>query len=150
RSVAYGEMQRIITEEEPERPSTRLKRKSTMANPAKAHITSRESKIESDLDWVVMKCLEKDRARRYETASALTTDIEHYLRNEAVVARPPSVVYRLTKAVRRNKLTVAAAMALTLALFGGLVSTSWQAVRARRAESAAKQETAKAIAAEKK
>src|SRR5262245_8133031 len=97
RSVAYGEMQRIILEEQPEKPSTRLRRKSALAEPAKSQIENRKSKIENDLDWIVMKCLEKDRNRRYETANGLASDLKRHLSDEPVVARPPSAAYRLQK-----------------------------------------------------
>jgi len=120
RSVAYREMQRIIVEEEPERPSTRL-RKTLLG---KSEIPNPKSEMDSDLDWIVMKCLEKDRNRRYETANGLAHDIERHLNNEPVVARPPSKLYRLGKLVSRNKLAFAAAGAVTAAILIGLsVST---------------------------
>jgi tetratricopeptide (TPR) repeat protein len=130
RSLAYGEMQRVIAEEEPERPSTRL-RKSAVA---KSKIPNPKSEIDSDLDWIVMKCLEKDRARRYDTANGLAMDIQRHLNNEPIVARPPSAAYRFQKMVRRNKLKFAtAAFAVGVLLLAVLVS-AWQAVKATRAE----------------
>ena len=97
--------------------------------------------LSTDLDWIVMKCLEKDRSRRYETASALAADIQRHLRNEPVTARPPSAIYRLQKAVRRNKIAFAAALAVILSLLGGMAATSWQAIRANRAEKAQARQT---------
>jgi len=137
RSVAYGEMQRIIAEEEPERPSTRLKRRLTI----KSEIRNPKSEIDSDLDWIVMKCLEKDRNRRFETASNMAADITRFLNGEPVVARPPSTAYRLQKMVRRNKLQCAAAAFVLLVLVVAVVVSRWQAVKATRAEQQARQQT---------
>src|SRR6185369_5383036 len=78
--------------------------------------------------------LEKDRTRRYETASALATDLQRHLNDEPVVARPPSKLYRVQKLVRRKKLAVAAVAAVTTALMMGVVASRWQALRATRAE----------------
>jgi tetratricopeptide (TPR) repeat protein len=131
RSVAYGEMQRIIVEEEPERPSTRLKKK-LLSFP---EIRNLKSGIDPDLDWIVMKCLEKDRNRRYETATGLAADLRRHLNNEPVAACPPSATYRLQKFARRNKLKFAAASVALAAVIGGLLVSTWQAMRATRAES---------------
>src|SRR5438874_5260375 len=108
------EMRRTIREQEPDRPSTRL---STMAageltTVAKHRHTDAPRLIHlvrGDLDWIVMKCLEKDRTRRYETANGLASDIQRHLNNEPVAARPPSTAYRFQKLVRRNKLAFAGA-----------------------------------------
>ena len=87
--------------------------------------------VEPDLDWIVMKAIEKDRTRRYETANGLAMDLQRHLSNEPVVARPPSNLYRFQKLVRRNKFIVAAVGAVAAALIVGLgVSTSLD--RARR------------------
>jgi serine/threonine protein kinase len=135
RSVSYGEMQRIITEEEPERPSTRL-RKMTKAPRAPAlensALRTAHSAIDPDLDWIVMKCLEKDRDRRYETANGLVADLQRHLNNEAILARPPSATYRFKKLVRRNKLVFGASAVVVLALIGSVTMSSWQAARANR------------------
>ena len=80
-----------------------------------------------------MKCLEKDRTRRYETANGVAQDIERHLKHEPVVARPPSMGYRLQKSFRRNKLVFTAAGAVGLALVLGVVVSSWQAFRATEA-----------------
>ncbi|MEO8426841.1 MAG: protein kinase [Verrucomicrobiota bacterium] len=94
--------------------------------------------LRGDLDWIVMKCLEKDRARRYETANGLAMDLKRHLNNEPVVARPPSAAYRLQKAWRRNKLALSAVGAVACALLLGVVVSTWQAVRATNAERAEK------------
>jgi hypothetical protein len=146
--VAYREMQRIIVEEEPERPSTRLKKKAVTG--AAAPLVTRHSSLATDLDWIVMKCLEKDRDRRYETANGLAADIQRHLNTEPIIARPPNAVYRLQKAIRRNRLAFAAALAVALTLLVGIAATSWQAVRAGRAESAARLQAAEAASAEKR
>jgi hypothetical protein len=95
--------------------------------------------LQGDLDCIVLKCLEKDRTRRYETANGLALDLKRHLNNETVIARPPSSVYRFQKLVRRNKVAFAAGVAITAALLLGLMASTWQAVRAKRAEQQAKE-----------
>ncbi len=129
RSVEYGEMRRIILEEEPERPSTYLRRTALDKPPSQAA----PHPFATDLDWIVMKCLEKDRSRRYETANGLATDLRRHLKNEPITARPPSVTYRLGKAMHRNKLSFAAGLAVLLALLAGLAGTVWQSKARLRA-----------------
>jgi WD40 repeat protein/serine/threonine protein kinase len=118
------EMRKIIREREPLTPSARLTKESETAkrNDPTRHLTpdTRHLPIDPDLDWIVMKCLEKDRTRRYETASALAADLKRHLENEPVIARPPSAVYRLHKAWRRNKLVYTSGVAVFLALAVGL------------------------------
>src|SRR5438094_5338609 len=87
--------------------------------------------LRGDLDWIVMKCLEKDRARRYDTASGLARDVQRHLDNEPVVARPPSNLYRFQKLVRRNKLAFAAASAVVAALMIGLTVSTVMYLRAQ-------------------
>jgi len=129
RSAAFDEMLRIIREEEPPRPSVRLSTIDTLQAVA-AHRKTEPRKLSNvvrgELDWIVMKALEKDRARRYETADGFAADIRRYLNNEAVVACPPSAAYRFRKFARRNKAVLATASAITLALLLGLFGTSWQ------------------------
>jgi len=144
RSVGYHEMQRIIVEEEPERPSTRVLK--TPRGIAPSQLATRHSPLATDLDWIVMKCLEKDRARRYETANGLATDLKRHLNNEPVVARPPSAAYRLQKAIRRNKLAFAAGATVAAALVVGIGVSTWQAIEAGRARDAEKQERLRADA----
>jgi serine/threonine protein kinase/tetratricopeptide (TPR) repeat protein len=118
-------MRHTIREKEPLRPSTRL---STMLDADLTDVAKRHGAeppklvhlIRGDLDWIVMKSLEKDRTRRYETANGLAMDIRRHLNNETVVARPPSSAYRFQKLVRRNKLAFAAAGAITAVLVIGL------------------------------
>jgi eukaryotic-like serine/threonine-protein kinase len=142
RSVGYNEMQRIIMEEEPERPSTRLRQKSTMASTSSISSTpvlsTNYSRLSTDLDWIVMKCLEKDRARRYETANGLATDLQRHLNHEPVAARPPSRLYELEKIVRRHWVGFCAASAVLAALALGATVSTWQAVRASRQSDLAK------------
>ena len=88
--------------------------------------------MRGDLDWIVMKALEKDRARRYDTAAALALDLERHLRSEAVLAAPPTIGYRLGRTIRRHSIFVGVAAAITLLLAAGVVSTSLQVVRANR------------------
>jgi len=136
RSVGYGEMQRIIAEEEPERPSTRLRKTTSAADasaPQNSTLRTPHSTIDPDLDWIVMKCLEKDRARRYETANGLVADIQRHLNNEPVTARPPSASYRFQKFVRRNKLQFAVGAFAAAALVVALAVSSWQAIRVTHA-----------------
>lgn len=85
------------------------------------------SLLRGDLDWVVMKCLEKQRERRYETANGLARDIQRYLANEAVEARPPSTGYRMKKFIHRNRAMVAAVSAVAVALVIGIIGFAWQA-----------------------
>src|SRR5262249_52916359 len=90
--------------------------------------------LKGDLDWIVMKCLEKDRTRRYETANGLAADLKRYLTNEPVLARPPSAAYRFQKAFRRNKLAFGAGTSVLLALLLGLGISLWQYAGKSRAE----------------
>ncbi len=132
------QLRHTIREKEPLRPSTCL---STMlqgdlnkvAKHRHAEAPRLISLLRGDLDWVVMKCLEKDRTRRYETASALALDIQRYLRNEPVFARPPSRVYLLRKLVRRNRVAFAAGSAVAAALVIGLGVSTYLFVRERHA-----------------
>jgi WD40 repeat protein len=97
--------------------------------------------LRADLDWIVMKCLDKDRTRRYETANGLARDIERHLNNEPVAARSPSMRYRLHKSFRRNKLVFTSAGVVGLALVLGVLVSSWQAIRATKAQRVATTET---------
>ncbi|MHC1763340.1 MAG: protein kinase [Verrucomicrobiia bacterium] len=151
-AAGLDEMRRTIREQEPTRPSTRLntlqgeeltttaKRRGTEA-PRLVHL------VRGDLDWIVMKCLEKDRTRRYETASGLAADIQRHLKHEPVVARPQSATYRVQKFVRRNKLTVGAAATVAAALVLGIVGSAWQAWRATQSEARAEAERQEAVQA---
>jgi eukaryotic-like serine/threonine-protein kinase len=130
-----AEIRRILREEEPAKPSTRLSTMtaddlSAVAKRRRAEALKLTSLIRGDLDWIVMKCLEKDRSRRYETASGLAADVQRHLRNELVLARPASPLYRLRKLVRRNKLIVTAAGAVLAGLLMGLLLAAWLVLHA--------------------
>jgi serine/threonine protein kinase/tetratricopeptide (TPR) repeat protein len=137
-AAGWDAMRRTIREEEPPRPSTRL---STLAADAlrqtAIHRQTDAPKllhaVRGDLDWIVMKCLEKDRVRRYETANGLASDITRHLDCEPVAARPPSRLYEFQKTVRRHKFGFAAASAVLLALLLGLGFSTWTTIKERRA-----------------
>jgi len=135
--AALDEVRRMIREVEPVKPSTRLTQERLRAASGKSAIRNPRSEIDKDLDWIVMRCLEKDRTRRYETVNGLAMDVQRHLAEEPVVARPPSQVYLLQKTVRRHKFGFAAAAAIVLVLALGVVISTWEAVRASRAEEAA-------------
>src|SRR5262249_28832259 len=130
---AILEMLRMVREVDPPRPSTKLSAAENLPNiaanrdiePAKL-----AKSLRGELDWVVMKALEKDRTRRYNTANGLARDLQRYLADEVVEARPPSRGYRLKKFVRRHKGQVIAASLVLLALLGGIIGTSIGLVRA--------------------
>jgi tetratricopeptide (TPR) repeat protein len=167
RSKAYDEIQRIIREVDPPRPSTRV---GTMGDPELNTVAARRGTearrlgrlIRGELDWIVMKCLEKDRTRRYETANGLAVDVGRYLNNEPVAARRAGRSYRMRKFVKRHQAAVFASAAVLAALVLGFVGTSigmWKATGwARRAEVAqneakgqketAVQQAARALSAE--
>jgi tetratricopeptide (TPR) repeat protein len=140
-TVTFAEMLRIIKEVEPPRPSRRLA-SDPKALPGIAAQRQTEPKkllaqLRGELDWIVMRCLEKDPARRYETANELAADVRRFLADEPVLAGPPSAGYRLRKFLRRNRGAVLAAGLVLLALVGGVVGTTLglvQAVRAQQAE----------------
>ena len=134
------EMRKIICEREPLRPSSRLTQEwETVKNSGSTHSTLRApvSAIDRDLDWIVMQCLEKDRTRRYATASDLAADLKRHLDNEPVVARPPSVAYRLQKAFQRNRIVFTAVAVVTASLVLGIGVSTWQALEARKSQEAA-------------
>ena len=131
-------MRRVIREQEPQRPSTRLSTMvdadlSTVARQRHAAAPKLIHLLKRDLDWIVMKALEKDRTRRYDTAGGFANDIQRYLSSEPIVARPPSHFYRFQKLVRRNRLAFAAAAAVALAVLAGLVISTWMFARERQA-----------------
>jgi hypothetical protein len=152
RSAGYAEMQRIIREEESPRPSVRVstlgERLSVVAKDRQCDPKHLSQLLRGELDWIVMRCLEKDRTRRYETASGLARDVEHYLKDEPVEACPPSAGYKLRKFVRKHKAVLATAATFAALLLAGAAASTWQAVRATRAESEATRERDAALAAE--
>ncbi len=140
KEAAWEEVQRVIREEVPPRPSTRLS--SGDARPSL--VASRQTEpvklarlVKGDLDWIVMKALEKDRARRYETANGLARDVQRFLAREPVTACPPSVRYRVGRFVRRHRGPVLAALLLAIALVGGIIGTTWGMLRAGAAQAVA-------------
>ncbi len=145
--LAHGgldEFRRIIREEEPPRPSNKLSGLTSEEQTDAARHRHTEAPqlihlVRGDLDWVVMKALEKDRTRRYETADALAADVERHLRDEPVEAHAPSRVYRLRKLVRRNRLAFAAAALVFAALSAGLGVSLWSLSQAQRESARSRQ-----------
>ncbi|HLH53319.1 MAG TPA: protein kinase [Verrucomicrobiae bacterium] len=152
--AGLDEMRRTIREREPERPSTRL---STLVDADLTAVAKRQGSepprllhlIRGDLDWIVMKALEKDRTRRFQTANALAADVQRFLNNEPVEARPPSRAYRFQKMVRRNKSAFLAAASIVVALVLGLSISLYLFVQERQALRLEKLALQRAIAAEK-
>lgn len=129
------EMRRILRERDPERPSSKLSRTLSADANVDPQLPSRlPSTIDSDLDWIAMRCLEKDRSRRYESATGLALDVGRYLCHEPVVARPPSTTYRMKKAWQRNKVVYSAASVVAVSLLVTVVVSCWMAVVAWRAK----------------
>src|SRR5205823_10311162 len=126
RSAAFDEMLRIIREEEPPKPSTRLSdwHDSLPSISAQRHTEPAKLTrlVRGELDWIVMKALEKDRNRRYETANGFAADVLHYLADEPVLACPPLVGYRLRKFARRNKAGLATAAVVSFVVLLAVVN----------------------------
>src|SRR5579871_6716093 len=141
RSAAFHEMLRMIREEEPPKPSTRLSASKDQLASISAQRKMEPAKltklVRGELDWIVMKALEKDRCRRYETANGFARDIQRYLADEPVEACPPSAVYKLRKFARKNKVLLRTTAAFILLLAVGALVSAWQAIRATNAETEA-------------
>jgi Leucine-rich repeat (LRR) protein len=147
-SQGIDQMRKTIREVEPPRPSTRVAtlgadELTTTAKRRSADNSKLLHQLKGDLDWIVMKCLEKDRTRRYDTANGLAMDIKRHLNNEPVLACPPSKFYEFQKTVRRHKFGFAATAAIIVALSAGIAASVWQAKRAQR-------EASRAVAAEQR
>jgi serine/threonine protein kinase/tetratricopeptide (TPR) repeat protein len=149
REAGFAEMQRLIREEEPPRPSTRL---SSLGDSATILAGNRATDpkhlarlLAGDLDWIVMKALEKDRNRRYVSPGSFAEDVERYLRRDAIIARPPSALYRLRKLAQRHRAAVLTVAAMVAALLVGTAVATWQAIVA----TGAKYDAVVAAAAEK-
>ena len=132
------EMRRILRECEPARPSAQLHLlpRAGLAEAAAARRTDPArlvALVRGDLDWIVVKALEKDRKRRYETANGLAMDLQRHLGNEPVIARPPSWIYRFHKLVRRNRVVFIAGAAVAAALVAGLGTSTWLLIKERKA-----------------
>jgi tetratricopeptide (TPR) repeat protein/tRNA A-37 threonylcarbamoyl transferase component Bud32 len=151
REAALVEILRMVQEEEPMKPSTRLSTEESL--PSLAALRQTEPRklmtmLRGELDWVVMRCLEKQRDRRYATANGLVRDLQRYLADEPVEARPPSAGYRFQKFVHRNKVQVIAASLVLLTLLGGIIGTSLGLVEAKRQGRLAEARRKRAVAAE--
>ena len=138
RSAAYEEMRRMIRDVEPPKPSTRLSQTlqtlpsvalNRRTEPAKLGVL-----VRGELDWIVMKALDKDRARRYDSPSTLAADLRRHGSGEPVLAAPPGAAYRVRKLARRYRALLATTMTIIILLASGVLISSWQAMRARRAE----------------
>jgi serine/threonine protein kinase len=138
RRAGYDEMRRIIREEEPPKPSTRLSTLekgslSTVAECRGVEPHKLRQQIYGELDWIMMRALEKDRQQRYESVSAFAADVQRYLGGESVQACSPSALYRLQKFARRHKMALATTGLVVAALLAGTVVSAWQAIEANRA-----------------
>jgi serine/threonine protein kinase len=156
--AGLDEMRRTLREVEPPRPSTRLaqwlrtaKRRNgenekggnEVGLESASSLNSQLKSLSTDLDWIVMKCLEKDRNRRYETANGLAADLQRHLSNEPVTARPPRAAYRVQKMIRRHRAAFTTAAAVLFALVAGLTLATWAFVREQSARRQAGIEAAK-------
>jgi serine/threonine protein kinase/WD40 repeat protein len=163
KEAAWDEIRRIIREEEPPRPSSRLSSSQTLPSLAagrQTEPTKLTRLVRGELDWIVMKALEKDRTRRYETASAFAADLRRHLAEEPVEAGPPRATYRLRKFIKRNRAMVTASAVVLLTLVAGTIGTTWglfealdqreQAEQARKDEAKQRQSAYDAIAARAK
>jgi len=144
RTRGYQEFLRRVREEEPKRPSTRIASLEDTGTRISASLqtdpASLRRQLQGDLDWIALKALEKDRTCRYASASELAEDIRRHLRNEPVLASPPSTTYRIRKFIRRHRAGVVAATIVAVALILGIIGTGLGLVRALRAEHQAREE----------
>jgi WD40 repeat protein/serine/threonine protein kinase len=156
KEASYDEMRRIIREEEPAKPSTRISTLGQAATTVSANRKSEPRRLSQlfrrELDWIVMKALEKDRNHRYDTANAFAADVQRYLHDEPVQACPPSAAYRFRKFARRNRaaLMTAAVVAFTLVLaVVGLAASTFVVIREKARTDAAKDELQQALERER-
>ncbi len=150
-SKGYAEMQRIIAEQEPVKPSTRMstltdEQLTVVAKNRNVEESALRKVLQGDLDWIVMKCLEKDRTRRYETSNGLAADLRRHLSNELISARPPTTAYLLRKLIRRNRAAFATAAVVAASLIIGLGGSAWKTHEARAANRLAEQARVEALA----
>ena len=138
RSRGYNEIQRIIRETDPPRPSTRLsklgKGAEEVARLRQTPLDALARQLRGELEWIPLKAMQKQRPRRYASAAELALDIDNYLHNRPLRAVPDSPAYRVRKFLRRNKTGVVASAVMVLLLVAGIAATTWQAFRATRAE----------------
>ena len=150
RSGSYDEIRRRVREIEPPKPSTRLSTGESdttqAAHSRRTDFPTLVKQLKGELDWITMKAMAKDRTHRYASASELAADIGRHLRHEPVQAGPPGLTYRLGKFIRRHRVGVVAGMLVFIALIAGITGTTIGFLRARKAESIAQKETAKATA----
>lgn len=135
--AAFDEVRRILREEEAPRPSARLssidaERRTSIASERGTEVPALGKALRGDLDWIVMKAIEKDRRRRYETANALAEDINRHLHHEPVNAGPPTAAYRTAKYFHRNKATILVATTIVLLLIAGTAVSTWKAIEATK------------------
>ncbi len=148
KSAAFDEMLRIIREEEPPKPSVRLRSSASLPEFFEKHrLDPREVQtcVKGDLDWIVMKALDKDRSKRFVSAAALGDDVERYLNHEPVTARSPSKAYQFRKFVRRNRTLVAATVLIGMVLMAAVAGISWFAVESGRQRRIAEIQRAEAV-----
>jgi serine/threonine protein kinase/Tfp pilus assembly protein PilF len=142
RSAGFQEIQRVIREVDPPRPSTRLSTlgagAAEVARRRQTQIDALQRQLRGELEWIPLKAMRKDRTERYATAAELAQDIRNYLNERPLQAGPESPVYRMRKFLRRNKTGVAASAAMLFLLLAGITATTWQAIRATRAERSAR------------
>ncbi|NOY00289.1 MAG: serine/threonine protein kinase [Verrucomicrobia bacterium] len=139
KQAGLEEVLRIVREDEPPKPSTLVGKiepntAETVANRRGTKVEKLTHALRGDLDWIVMKAIEKDRSRRYETANAFAVDIGRFLNDELVEASPPSAIYRVRKFAKRNRGLLAATSGVALVLIAGIVMSTREAIRANRAE----------------
>ncbi len=129
-----GEIQRVIREETPVRPSIRISTTgdASIAGHRRSDVPALSKLVRGDLDWIVMKCLEKERVRRYDTVSEIAADVQRHLERIPVLAGPPSAIYRTRKFLSRNRAAAASVSVVLLVLIGGIIGTSLGAVEAAR------------------
>jgi serine/threonine protein kinase/tetratricopeptide (TPR) repeat protein len=153
REAGYAEVLRRIKEEEPPRPSTRLShagdRLASIAATRRTEPARLTRLVRGELDWIVMKALEKERTRRYETANGLARDVQRYLGGNAVEAGPPSAAYRLRKFARKHRAALGTVTAFVILLIVASVVSTYLAIRAMRAERVATAEQNRAMVAER-
>jgi len=144
REAGFGEIQRIIRETDPPKASTRLSglgdTQTSIAKHRKTDPVSLHKQLKGDLDWITMKAMSKDRTQRYASASELSIDIARYLKNEPILASPPSTAYRIGKYIKRHKVGVVATALVILAMLIGIAGMSVGLLKATKAEKKAKEE----------
>lgn len=136
-TVPFDELRRIIREEEPPRPSVKLTtltlKASKLSTQRRLECQAQANLLRGELDWIVIKSLEKDRRRRYESAADFARDVRRFLNHQPVIARPPTTLYRLRKFAERNQVVFATTSLVTLSMVTGTAISTWQAIRATQA-----------------